>query len=215
MKNIWAIGAIAALTLAGCSSTATSTPTSAAPAGSQSDQAQQAASSSAPDAAQAATSSAPAQSSPAPTLEGFTTGESHSVNIKDLSAQALPVKVRMGSHPDKGYDRVVIEYSKAKAPVQWNAGWTKEATEEGSGFPVDLRGDIILEVFGYGIRYPGPLEHVEELKAVPPAGSVITEVKVNGGFEGSHQIYIGSDKARPYKVTWMDDPARLVIDVAR
>lgn len=208
MKKLLALGMVATFAMAGCTATpGTSSPTSAPSATSSSTPSTHS------PASTAETGSA--SSATAPQLTGFTEGATHSKNTKDHSAQALPIKVRVGSHPDKGFDRVVVEYSKAKAPVQWSAEWTAHPTEEGSGFPVDLRGNITLEVFGFGIRYPKALEHVEDLQAVVPSGSVISEVKVNGGFEGSHQIYIGSDKKRPYKVSWLDSPARLVIDIAR
>ena len=37
--------------------------------------------------------------------------------------------------------------------------------------------------------------------------------RIVGAFEGITQVGLGLDRARPYRVAWLADPGRLVIDV--
>lgn len=48
---------------------------------------------------------------------------------------------------------------------------------------------------------------------LPTGLSAIQEVRIVSAFEGLSQLGIGLDQARPYRVTWVEDPKRLVLDV--
>lgn len=143
-------------------------------------------------------------------LPDFVTGESQSAGYPDLDGEYLSVETRLGSHD--GYDRVVVEYT-GTGTLNWHANYTDTPVEDGSGFEVDIPGETFLQVSVSGISYPDPDD-----PDVPHTGQdstdVISAVEYGGPFEGMHQLYIGLDKEREYRVFVDENPSRLVIDIA-
>ncbi|MDE1654127.1 hypothetical protein PWJ82_02630 [Actinotignum schaalii] len=196
----------AALALAGCSapgkgaaasdaSTAPATPTASAsaPAVSQSP-------SLTPKDAQAS-------------LKGFIEGDSQSPNYPKLTENsAVPTAVRVAGH--EGWDRVVVEYD-SDADLEWFSFFGDEAIQDGSGRPLDIPGKRFLTLSISGVTYPEDPAQAADL-SVPNLGGakVIQGVHVEHAFEGMHQIHIGLDKDRPYRVQVLESPKRVVIDVA-
>ena len=153
----------------------------------------------------------PAEADPAANaLPDFVTGESQSPGFPNLEGEYLAVETRLGSHD--GYDRVVVEYT-GTGTLNWHAHYTDTPVEEGSGFEVDIPGNMFLQVSVSGISYPDPSS-----PEVPHTGqdstSVVSVVEYGGPFEGMHELYIGLDKERDYRVFVDEDPSRLVIDIA-
>lgn len=135
-----------------------------------------------------------------------------------LSASLYGVTMRVGVHDC--YERWVLEFAgDGDAP-----GWSVTPHDGGtfaldpSDNPVDppLAGDASLEVL-VGAWYDGtPIDqpaYEGPLVLAPGDTSVIREVRILGAFEGVTQVGIGLRAERPYSVTWLDAPARLVIDV--
>lgn len=196
----------AALALAGCSapgkgaaasdaSTAPATPTASAsaPAVSQSP-------SLTPKDAQAS-------------LKGFIEGNSRSPNYPKLTENsAVPTAVRVAGH--EGWDRVVVEYD-SDADLEWFSFFGDEAIQDGSGRPLDIPGKRFLTLSISGVTYPEDPSQAADL-SVPNLGGakVVQGVHVEHAFEGMHQVHIGLDKDRPYRVQVLESPKRVVIDVA-
>ncbi|MDY5126577.1 hypothetical protein SC377_00235 [Actinotignum sp. SLA_B059] len=196
----------AALALAGCSapgkgaaasdaSTAPATPTASAsaPAVSQSP-------SLTPKDAQAS-------------LKGFIEGNSQSPNYPKLTENsAVPTAVRVAGH--EGWDRVVVEYD-SDADLEWFSFFGDEAIQDGSGRPLDIPGKRFLTLSISGVTYPEDPSQAADL-SVPNLGGakVVQGVHVEHAFEGMHQVHIGLDKDRPYRVQVLESPKRVVIDVA-
>ncbi len=196
----------AALALAGCSapgkgtaasdaSTAPATPTASAstPAVSQSP-------SLTPKDAQAS-------------LKGFIEGDSQSPNYPKLTENsAVPTAVRVAGH--EGWDRVVVEYD-SDADLEWFSFFGDEAIQDGSGHPLDIPGKRFLTLSISGVTYPEDPSQAADL-SVPNLGGakVVQGVHVEHAFEGMHQVHIGLDKDRPYRVQVLESPKRVVIDVA-
>ncbi len=130
-----------------------------------------------------------------------------------LRPQAV-TEVRVATHD--GFDRVVFELvSDGGSP-----GWFIEYGDpraQGSGELVEIAGGAALTVMIRPVLLPPDLpDDVETWNGPPidgPAGGVVQEVVGGPIFEGDHQFFIGVDEERPFAVTRLSDPARVVIDI--
>ncbi|GAB98672.1 hypothetical protein GONAM_02_01950 [Gordonia namibiensis NBRC 108229] len=131
-------------------------------------------------------------------------------------ARLTVTDIRTGRHDE--FDRVVYELGGNGRPG-WRVAYVDEALQDGSGFPVDVAGEAILEVQITGSAYPGdsgaePYDGPDPVRA-QPGGSVV-EVRGAPVFEGVTQSFIGvSEPGAPFTVDVLTDPTRLVIDVQR
>ncbi|WP_018298003.1 AMIN-like domain-containing (lipo)protein [Corynebacterium lubricantis] len=127
-------------------------------------------------------------------------------------AELVIKDVRVASH--NGFDRVVFEYEGTGSPG-YHAGYTDEPRQQASGYPVEVAGQAYLELMIHGTPMgmgdpnsqwvqPGPWD----LKAGNIAG-----VSHGAVFEGDTQVFIGLDKQRPYSVTILENPTRVVVDI--
>ncbi|APT92349.1 hypothetical protein CPHO_04960 [Corynebacterium phocae] len=126
-------------------------------------------------------------------------------------ADLVPVAVRTGSHP--GFDRFVIEFTGTGKPG-WYARYSTEPAQQGSGFPVEYRGTTALTVGVEGTPWPFSAEKQAsfiDAGTFPGAGS-IRSVEFTGAFEAQSQFVLGLDEKRPYSITFLEQPSRLVID---
>ncbi|MFY9263555.1 MAG: hypothetical protein GX483_08245 [Actinomycetaceae bacterium] len=143
-------------------------------------------------------------------LPPFTSGAYESDDPFALNAQMFPVTVRVGVQD--GYDRLVVEYTDAEGlPGYFTDGFTPELLGQGAGMPIDIDGEALIQIMVSGIRYPTPDEN-PDLEPDIPTGSVITDVQVSYPFEGMHEINIGLDAEREYRIFYLEDPSRIVID---
>lgn len=163
----------------------------------------------------------PSASSPAATATptavpaGFAVTDVMSARFPDLGGDLGGVGiVRVGRH--SGYDRVVWEFPGPGAPT-YRVRYVDTPIADGSGDVVAVTGDAFLEVL---ITFVGIPEEGVARPADPTAsalsGTVIAEANaIFGGFEGYGQSFIGvRDRERPFKVTTLTGPTRLVVDIA-
>lgn len=124
--------------------------------------------------------------------------------------------VTTGAH--EGYDRVVFTFD-GDLPG-YDVGYLDgPVLEDGSGEPVAIQGDRAISVRvtpASGVRLTG--ESFEQTYTGPrqvagPGGSVL-EVVDAGDFEAQITWAIGVDGERPFKVSSLADPTRIVVDVA-
>ena len=128
--------------------------------------------------------------------------------------------VRAGAH--RCFDRAAFEFQTEGAePPGYRVGYEDgPIREDGSGRPVPVRGDAFLVVRLSPARdtdistadsprstYRGP-DSVE-----PRGGRRIIEVRHVSSFEGTVKWAIGVDRRRPFRVTTLPSPPRIVIDV--
>jgi hypothetical protein len=128
--------------------------------------------------------------------------------------------VRAGAH--RCFDRATFEFqtSGVGAPGYRVAYEAAPIREDGSGRPVPVRGKAFLVVRlspardsditttdGRRSTYQGP-ESVE-----PNGGKRIVEVRHVSSFEATVKWAIGVDRRRPFRVTTLRSPPRVVIDV--
>lgn len=124
--------------------------------------------------------------------------------------------VRAGEHVF--FDRVVFEIA-GEGEVGWRMDYVDQAIEPGTGDPVEVAGDAILEVMLTGVAPPPDLPEdieiwdVDRLEGLEQ--SAITEVVNSVIFEGRHTFFVGVDEVLPFAVERLSDPQRVVIDVFR
>ncbi|WP_305094454.1 hypothetical protein [Prescottella sp. R16] len=136
----------------------------------------------------------------------------------DASADAALTitDMRVGHHD--GFDRVVYELDGTGTP-----GWRTEivgtVTQQGSGNPIAVAGQGILQVLIDGSAMPvttgvEPYDGPNPVEVPNP--EIVTEVRDAGVFEGTAQTAIGlTTRDVSYRVYTLDGPTRLVVDIAR
>ena len=116
------------------------------------------------------------------------------------------VDFRVGKHAT--YDRVVFVFSNGVPEFRVRYDTVEEL---GTGRPVDLLGDVSLDVVMQSTRARGTTG-----QSLAPGLPAVAEVKVVGSFEAVAVAGIGVDSDSPvgFRVLTLSDPGRLVIDVA-
>jgi hypothetical protein len=129
------------------------------------------------------------------------------------SAQSAPtlVAVRAGRHA--GFDRVVFEFRGA-VPATRRIRYVDQLTEDASGEPVSLAGGADLEVVfqGANAHDDGGRPTVSP-RRFSPGFTALKEVAQTGDFEAVVGYGLGVDRQRPFKVSTLSGPSRLVIDI--
>lgn len=124
--------------------------------------------------------------------------------------------VRIGHHP--GFDRVVYQFGGSGGPPGWVVQYTDRAVQNGSGRQLEIAGTSVLEVEILGTAYPwdsGATPYSGPDPATDPSAPRIAGVYGTQVYEGTTQSFIGIDADRPpFSVTTLDNPVRLVIDIA-
>ncbi|WP_430331686.1 AMIN-like domain-containing (lipo)protein [Rhodococcus sp. ACT016] len=150
------------------------------------------------------------------TLTAAPTGTAPQTAAASADAALTITDIRVGKHD--GFDRVVYEFGGTGTPG-WRAEIVSTATQQGSGKPLAVSGQGILQVLIDGSSMPfmtnvDPYSGPNPLEIQDPV--VVTEVRDAGIFEGTDQTLIGlSDRNVSYRVYTLTEPTRLVVDIAR
>ncbi|MDC7120952.1 hypothetical protein OMK64_05335 [Cellulomonas fimi] len=159
------------------------------------------------------TPSATASPSAAPEAEpseGFSPATT-TATAEPSDAHVTVVDVRVGTHD--GYDRVVYEVAGVGVPG-YRVEYVDQAVQDGSGEPVVVAGDAVLDVWLTGTGYPDDTGHDEFAQDVGPREGTVVEVTRPLTFEGMTQSVIGvAGERRPFRVFVLQDPVRVVVDV--
>ncbi len=131
---------------------------------------------------------------------------------------AVVKDIRAARHP--GFDRVVVQYQGTFGA--WRVAYADRIVEDPTGEPVPLRGSAFLSVVvqnatfdnlvqvGDGVPrlvYDGP-------RRLSPDLPNVFEIADAGDFEAVMALGIGLDHAAGLRAYRLEDPSRLVIDVA-
>jgi hypothetical protein len=122
--------------------------------------------------------------------------------------------IRTGRHD--GFDRVVFEVDGTGTPG-WDVRYVDAATSSGSGEPIDVAGDAVLQVTVTGVGYPYDtgVEEYAGPDPLPGQGTeTVTEVAYDATFEGTTVAFIGTSGRAPFRVYALEDPSRIVVEVA-
>lgn len=125
-------------------------------------------------------------------------------------AKLRTTDIRVGTH--ENYDRLVFEFEGEGAP-QYFAGYTGEPRQQTSGNPLTVPGNAFFELVVHGTSLDMSMDAKYAGKTDLGLASGAIKDVVNGGtFEAASQYYVGLDNKRPYKVTLLQNPTRLVVD---
>jgi hypothetical protein len=115
-----------------------------------------------------------------------------------------------------GFDRVTFEIA-GNGVAGWRIGYDDSPTTQGQGAPVEVEGDATLGVaITNALIPPDAPAGVEPFldDVAGPEGGVVTEIVNNSIFEGDHQFFVGVTQALPFRVQHLQDPQRILIDIA-
>ena len=145
------------------------------------------------------------------------TGDVDSVDLLALSA-LTGASMRVGRHDC--FERFVVQITGTGEVPGWSVGDQDPMTADGSGAPVELRGAADLAVTvgvwtvsdfeGRPEQWP-PFEGPDDI--VTTGFVALRESRNLYAFEGVTQVGLDLDRQRPFRVTWLPGPARLVVDV--
>ncbi|MDA0815861.1 MAG: hypothetical protein O2924_04765 [Chloroflexi bacterium] len=119
---------------------------------------------------------------------------------------------RVAAHAD--FDRLVLEFDEDVIPAYEIAYTTAPQFTCGAGTPVAVEGGATLVV-----RLTGARLHTDAGELALPARTIdaglsrIREVREICGFEGQVTWLVGLDQASDYRLTLMQAPARIVLDL--
>ncbi len=139
-----------------------------------------------------------------------------SPDTAEASADALVTvtDVRTGRHD--GFDRVVFEVGGTGTPG-WDVRYVDVASSQGRGDVVEVAGGAVLQVSVTGAGYPFDTG-VEEYAGPDPlpgqGTATVTEVVFDATFEGTTVAFVGTRAEAPFRVYLLQDPARVVVEVA-
>ena len=128
-------------------------------------------------------------------------------------AQSAPtlVAVRAGRHA--GFDRVVFEF-RGPVPATRHIRYVDQLVQDGSGEPVSVAGDASLEVVFEGANAHNDRGRpTVSPRRFSPGFTALKEVAQVGDFEAVVGYGLGVDRERPFKVSTLGGPSRLVVDI--
>ncbi len=160
-----------------------------------------------------AVNSAPAEDGHTSEVE-FQEGRLKSDNWPDISAQVTYVNYGVGNNEE--FDRVVVEYSgDSSVPLSFfSDGWTNKVYDSGRGEPFELDSVHAIQIKVGGVNYD--FENPSETQKVTiPEGVNLKNVIIEAPFEGHQTINIGKDTVSKVRVFTLENPTRLVIDIAK
>ncbi|MGY1601183.1 AMIN-like domain-containing (lipo)protein [Geodermatophilus sp. SYSU D00815] len=131
------------------------------------------------------------------------------------SADSLVTVTGIRTGRQDGFDRVVLEVAGTGTPG-WDVRYVDQAASQGSGEPVDVAGDAVLQVTVTGVGYPYDTGEQEYAGPDPLPGegtSTVTEVAFDATFEGTTVAFIGTTGRVPFRVFALADPTRIVVDL--
>lgn len=120
---------------------------------------------------------------------------------------------RLGEWPKPCTERFVLEFQGAGDPPGWKAEYRPYEQVTGpSGEPPDIRGQAFLTLTAGSWMYPAP-DHRGPNVLRNDGLDVIHEAVLVENFEGLTMWALGLEEQRPFTVTELTDPYRIVIDV--
>lgn len=205
--------AVAALTLGACSADnepALDEPT----ASSESSSAVSSTSKDAPTSSAAGSTSAvspAAAQAPAakPAADGFSLEDTHIRS--EQPAEMMIEDVRAGAHD--GFDRLVVELSGTGSPSVI-AGYEADPRQQASGNELRPAGNAFFTLLIQGVPLSMSADEAIVAKSDPAGAAAgnIVGVADGGVFEADAQYVVGLDTERPYKLTMLENPTRVVVD---
>jgi hypothetical protein len=155
----------------------------------------------------------PIEATVRPSGEGSTNPIRLDASPRPPRGVAILQDVRIGSHPENGgWDRIVFEFLDA-LPVA-AIEYLDSATQCGSGASVQVAGSSVLNVrFDPAQAHNDAGQATLRLLRLDGPKKAIFEARLICDFEAEVSWAIGTQGRRPFKVTTLTQPSRIVIDV--
>lgn len=120
--------------------------------------------------------------------------------------------VRLAEHDT--FTRIVFDIAGNSSPGWW-VDWTTDPLQQASGLPVDISGENFLDVNIEGIGYPGDAAGESVANGSFGGVGIVEDVQLTSIYEGRAQFLIGvSGPPRSYSVSLLENPTRVVVDIA-
>ncbi|HWC29318.1 MAG TPA: hypothetical protein VG845_04465 [Dehalococcoidia bacterium] len=155
------------------------------------------------------------QSPPAtPTPAGSTTRVDFTASPAPPAGAGIIRDVRIGAHPENGgFDRLVFEFE-----VGTSSGWVGYVDEDeirscGPGELVPLQGEAALKVHLDSAAQHEDGQTTAAPRQLPGTGNSVREAVLICDFEAVVEWGVGASGIKPFTVTTLSDPPRLVIDI--
>jgi hypothetical protein len=135
---------------------------------------------------------------------------------QEASADALVTVSDIRTGRQDGYDRVVLELGGTGTPG-WDVRYVDQAYGQGTGDPLEVAGEAVLQVTVTGAGYPFDTGVDEWAGPDPLPGNgtrTVTEVVWDATFEGTSVALVGTTGEAPFRVYALEDPTRVVVEVA-
>lgn len=131
----------------------------------------------------------------------------------DTLHDIYPTTVR--SAVQDGFERIVIEHAGSGRPG-YHVEYTDTPAEPGIGTPVDTGSEAYLEVTlsGTADQHDMPPDMLEHGVIIDDLDTEATDSLVSfAPWEATSTYYLGLDEQRPYAVTMLGSPIRVIIDI--
>lgn len=152
---------------------------------------------------------------PAQSIEPIGAGDTADSEVAGAGAPVVVTDVRLGAHP--GFDRIVFEVA-GEGEAGWRIGYTDDPRAQGSGAPIEVPGDAVLGMTLTNVALPGDAPDGVQPWDGPdrqqlPGASTLQALVEDTVFEGHHTFFAGLDAERPFAVSRLSSPQRIVVDV--
>lgn len=149
----------------------------------------------------------------APQNAGSTDPVTVKANPDPFQGTAILRDVRIGLHPEEGgWERIVFEFGAELPPG--SIRYVDTATACGSGERVTVRGGAILLVrFDQAVAHNEAGQSTVARRELTGPGNTILEAKTVCDFEADVTWAVGVKAQQRFKVTLLDAPRRVVIDI--
>lgn len=142
-------------------------------------------------------------------------GDTADSEVAGAGAPVVITDVRLGAHP--GFDRIVFEVA-GEGEAGWRIGYTDDPRAQGSGAPIDVPGDAVLGMTLTNIALPGdapdgvqPWDGPDQQQV--PGATTLRALVEDTLYEGQYTFFAGLDAQRPFAVSRLSSPQRIVVDV--
>lgn len=144
-----------------------------------------------------------------PAADGFSLEDTHIRS--ENPAEMMIEDVRAGSHD--GFDRLVVELSGTGSPSVI-AGYEADPRQQASGYELRPAGNAYFTLLIQGVPLSMSADEKIVAKSDPSgvAAGNIVGVADGGVFEADAQYVVGLNAERPYKLTVLENPTRVVVD---
>lgn len=151
-------------------------------------------------------------------VDELTTDARQSDDFPALGTIAQLIDIRTGVH--EGFERIVFDFA-ADGDVEYRVRYLDEPPVDIPGDQVEVEGAAMLEIRlsgASGVDLSGP-EAVQTYtgpdRFSPDGHEVIQEIAVIDDFEGDMGWLVGLESDAPFAVAVLEEPLRLVVDIAR